>query len=318
MSSVSAHPLVRPRPRSHAPRQNVVWGDHTGGPSSAGVLRLHSVASSPFGVGAQQRPPPDTHHRAQAWEGGGILLEPCQRHGSAPAPSSPLQAWANSLSDVYQQLVHTWNALPAEFRRRVRTSIHVAVNNLLVQDDPTPLPTLANEPTPYDADELRRIMAEPKPVATLPPRPDGPLVVEPADEPHHPHSPGVREDTASVAAGTQAAADGSGGDAGGSSGGDGRNAEGVVDRGASPPATLVRYLFSRDFSPADRCLSQPSPSLPPADESFSAVREEYCGESSDLAGPDDDPAGSDDLTDPDNLTDLDDVVPPGRRLRPRH
>jgi hypothetical protein len=106
-------------------------------------------------------------------------------------------------------------------------------------------------------------MAEPELVATLPPRPDDPLVVEPADEPRSPHSPGLREDTASVAAGTQAAADISGGDAGGSSGSDGRTAEGVVDRGASPPATLVRYLFSHGFSPADRCLSQPSPSLPP-------------------------------------------------------
>jgi hypothetical protein len=228
---------------------------------------------------------------------------------------------------VYQQLVHTWNSLPTEYRRRVRTSIHVGIYDILLRADPTARPSISTDPTPYDAAEVTRIMAEPVPVATLPPRPVGPLVSGPVDVSGDLHLPGVWDDAASVAARTQAAADGSGGDADvgsggagrnedddadGSSGRAGRNEGGVVDRGASSPAALVRYLFSRGFSPADRCLLQPSPSLPPADESFSAVLEDYSSGLSDVAGPDDDPADADDLTDPD------DVVPPGRRLRPRH
>jgi hypothetical protein len=228
---------------------------------------------------------------------------------------------------VYQQRVHTWNNLPAEYCRRVRTSIHVGIHYVLIRADPTARPLISTDPTPYNAAEVARIMAEPVPVATLPPRPDGPLVSGPVDASGDLHLPGVWDDATSVAARTQAAANLSGGDADVGSGSAGRNKDddtdgssgragcnkgGVVNRGASSPAALVRYLFGRGFSPADRCFLQPSPSLTPANESFLAVLEDYSSGLSDVAGPDNNPADADDLTDPDDL------VPPGRLLRPRY
>jgi hypothetical protein len=77
--------------------------------------------------------------------------------------------------------------------------MNVAVHNFLIRDDPTPGPSLANDATPYDAAGLSSILAEPAPVAALPPRPDGPLALGPVDGSGGLDMLGARDVTASVA-----------------------------------------------------------------------------------------------------------------------
>jgi hypothetical protein len=63
--------------------------------------------------------------------------------------------------------VSIWNDLLPEYRRRVRTSIRVAVQNLIIGEDPTSAASVTTDATPYNAAGLVGILAEPAPVIRL-------------------------------------------------------------------------------------------------------------------------------------------------------
>jgi hypothetical protein len=135
--------------------------------------------------------------------------------------------------------VDTWNKLQPEYRRRVRTSIRVAVQNLLTGEEPTPTVAVTPGAISFNAAGIVGILAEPPPMLAMPPRSFGPLTAGvPID------TPDEVDPVAPVAAGTDTGA-------------------------AAGTNTSVRclFLFCRGCSHADHCVSQAAHSPGPAEHS---------------------------------------------------
>jgi hypothetical protein len=143
--------------------------------------------------------------------------------------------------------VDTWNKLQPEYRRRVRTSIRVAVQNLLTGEEPTPTAAVTPGAISFNAAGIVGILAEPPPMLAMPPRSFGPLTAGvPID------TPDEVDPVAPVAAGTDTGA-----------------AAGTDTGAAAGTNTSVRclFLFCRGCSHADHCVSQAAHSPGPADTS---------------------------------------------------
>jgi hypothetical protein len=103
--------------------------------------------------------------------------------------------------------VSTWNDLGPEYRRRVRTSIRVAIQNLLTGEEPTPTAAVTTGAISFNAAGIVGILAEPMPVLAVPSRPFGPLTTGvPIDTPEEvdPVAPVAAGTNTGAAAGTHA------------------------------------------------------------------------------------------------------------------